>query len=123
MASYRKALKIDPSCARAHYNLGNALAGQNLLHEAMAEWQIAVNLQPDYADANYNLGLASIRQGRIDDAIGFYRKALATAPDNPRVLHNLRAALASSEPIRKAVASAAFNCPSRPIEPLTRSPA
>ena len=88
----------------------------------MAEWQIAVNLQPDYADANYNLGLAPDRQGRIDDAIGFYRKALATRPDDPRAC-KIFLPPGRSIPIPKAVASAAFNCPSRPIEPLTRSPA
>ena len=39
----------SPTCAAAHYNLGNALRDQGKLDEAMAEYRAAIRLQPDFA--------------------------------------------------------------------------
>jgi tetratricopeptide (TPR) repeat protein len=44
--------------------LGNALAGQGKLADAIAAYQTAIRINPNYADAHYNLGLAFKKQGK-----------------------------------------------------------
>jgi tetratricopeptide (TPR) repeat protein len=66
------ALKLD--LAIAHTNLGNALAQQDQLAKAAAEYQKAINLAPSYALAYCNLGLILGRQGRYVDALSAMKK-------------------------------------------------
>ena len=51
VACYRRALKLKPDYAEAHYNLGNALQDQGKLDEAVDCYRRAVELKPDYAEA------------------------------------------------------------------------
>ncbi len=60
----RKAIRLRPDDAGAHYNLGAALAGQGKVDEAVAEYRTAIRLQPDDAQAHYNLGNALRPRGR-----------------------------------------------------------
>ncbi len=52
---YERAIKIDPSSALAHYNLGVVHDRQNRLNKAIQEYQKAVELKPDYAKAQQAL--------------------------------------------------------------------
>ena len=47
-----------PGNARAHNNLGVALADRGRIDEAIAQYQKALEIKPDYAEAHNNLGLA-----------------------------------------------------------------
>jgi superkiller protein 3 len=58
IASYRKAIALDPKLASAHYNLGNALAGKGKVEEAIECYRKAIALDPKNASAHNNLGLA-----------------------------------------------------------------
>jgi tetratricopeptide (TPR) repeat protein len=71
-----------PESARAHYNLGAALAGvPGHLPEAISEYEKALQIQPDYPGAHNNLGciLANI-PGRLPEAIGHFEAVLRLAP-------------------------------------------
>src|SRR5262249_15071894 len=66
---YRAALRSDPNNAKAHYNLGNALADKGDLEEAIREYQAALAIDAKYAMAHCNLGHTRMRQGRFTDAL------------------------------------------------------
>ncbi len=70
-----------PRNARAHYNLGNALATQGRFDEAMEHYRQTLKIMPDYAEAHDNLGLALAGRGQVDEAIACYQKALEINPD------------------------------------------
>ncbi|HUB78487.1 MAG TPA: tetratricopeptide repeat protein [Bryobacteraceae bacterium] len=58
-AEFSEALRLDPSLAEAHNNLGVVLSqipGRG--SEAIAHFREALRLRPDYEDARYNLNLA-----------------------------------------------------------------
>ena len=55
--------RTQPGLCRAHNNLGNALAFQGMLDEAVACYRRALKIKPDYADAHNNLGTALQARG------------------------------------------------------------
>ena len=57
-AEYREALRIDPSYANAHNNLGNVLLSQKRYGEAIGEFEEVVRLQPASSAAKKNLAAA-----------------------------------------------------------------
>jgi tetratricopeptide (TPR) repeat protein len=85
-----------PGNARAHNNLGTALAKYGRLEDAIAHCRTAVAKCPDYAEAHGNLGLALARGGYVDEAIAQYRQALKIKPDDFHVMNNLAWVCATS---------------------------
>jgi predicted O-linked N-acetylglucosamine transferase (SPINDLY family) len=81
LASYDKALSINPNYARAHSNRGNVLQSLKRFAEALASYQRAIAIRPDYAEAFYNSGNALLALGRLDEALVSYDRALAIKPD------------------------------------------
>jgi tetratricopeptide (TPR) repeat protein len=78
----KKAVRLDPSHARAHYLLALVLASQGLAAEAVEYYEKAVTLQPAI-DSSVNLHtlLADIyaRAGRFEDAVRSAERALQLA--------------------------------------------
>ncbi len=62
--------------ARAHNNLGRALADQGRLHEATLSFRQAIRLQPAFALAYNNLSVALQRQGKIHEAQPYMAMAI-----------------------------------------------
>src|SRR5579862_689875 len=58
IASYRKALNLEPNDALTHYNLALALKYKGEAKQAAAEFEAALRLKPKWADAHYGLGAA-----------------------------------------------------------------
>ena len=56
VASYRRALELNPDFAEAHNNLGTTLKDQGKLAEAVASYRRALELNPDFAEVHNNLG-------------------------------------------------------------------
>jgi tetratricopeptide (TPR) repeat protein len=95
-----------PGSARAHYNLGAALAGvPGHLPEAISEYEKALQIQPDYPGAHNNLGciLANI-PGRLPEAIGHFEAALRLAPGYGMARNNLGIFLYKDGRISEAIA-------------------
>ena len=58
-AQLRRALELSPNYAKAHNNLGLALANSGgRWPEAIAEYQAALRINPDLAQVHFNLGNA-----------------------------------------------------------------
>jgi len=77
LASYGRALAVDPNDSRAHYNRGTALHGLRRFDEALTSYHRALALKPDFVAALVNRGVALRELGRLDEALESYRRALA----------------------------------------------
>lgn len=93
IASFTKALEIDPGFFLAHNNLGAALAARGRHEEAIACYAEALKLKPDYAEAHNNLGNALRNLDRHGEALVSYTRALEIRPDFAEAHSNLGATL------------------------------
>ncbi len=103
----KKAVKLNPSNAEAHFNLGRAYKRGGMDEKARAEFSISTRLSPeifnecvekysekiDYeltATQNYSeLGSAYAEKGMINDAIDAYKKLVEIEPENARAHYSL----------------------------------
>jgi predicted O-linked N-acetylglucosamine transferase (SPINDLY family) len=105
IASYHRALQLQPDYAEAQNNLGIVLKKQGKIAEAMACYQHALRLKPDYPEALNNLGIAFQERGKLDDAVACYHHALHLRPNYCQALSNLGNALLGQGKWPEAVAS------------------
>jgi protein O-GlcNAc transferase len=94
LASYRRAIKLQPRHALAHNNMGGAFQHQGRLDAAIACYRQALALKPDFPEAFNNLGGALQLQGRLDESIDQYHSALALRPYYPDANSSLLMAMA-----------------------------
>ena len=71
------AFRINPRLARAHNNMGEALARQGSPEVAIEHFRRALEIDPSFADAQNNWGSILVQQGRFTEAIEHFRRALA----------------------------------------------
>jgi Flp pilus assembly protein TadD len=77
----------------AQNGLGDALASQGRVDEAIAHLSEAVRINPDFPPAQNNLGVELKRQRHLGEAIDHYSQALRTKPDFAEAHNNLANAL------------------------------
>ncbi|HEY2435054.1 MAG TPA: tetratricopeptide repeat protein [Vicinamibacterales bacterium] len=94
--SFRAALRINPTDAQLHNNLGTTLMELGRLDEAVAEQRQAIRFAPGYAEAYGNLGVALHKLGRQDEAAAAYRTALEIKPGLTFARTNLTILLAQT---------------------------
>ena len=80
VAILREVIAARPKNARAHYNLGIALAEQGQRAEAIAHLREALRWDPQYAEAHGNLSLLLAQQGQREEAVVHYTEALRLNP-------------------------------------------
>ena len=105
IASFSRALQINPGFAPAHNNLGIALKDQGRLDEAIASFSKAVQLKLDFAEAHNNLGIALKNQGRLKEAVASFGKALQLKPGYAEAHNGLGTALQGQGRLDEAIAS------------------
>jgi tetratricopeptide (TPR) repeat protein/peroxiredoxin len=92
-ASFRVALRDDPSSAEAYYGLGSACLNQQKTAEARESFERATKLPASYPDtlanAWNNLGLLATREGRTEEAMLRFQEAVRLSPDHLIALNNL----------------------------------
>jgi tetratricopeptide (TPR) repeat protein/2-polyprenyl-3-methyl-5-hydroxy-6-metoxy-1,4-benzoquinol methylase len=88
-ASYRSALRIDPSIAEAHYNLGNLLTRIGKLKDASILFKNAIALKSNFAEAHYNLGNSLKALGVFHDAIAAYQAAVLLRENYVEAINNI----------------------------------
>jgi len=81
IASYTKAVAVDPEYAEAYYNRGNAFARERDYDDAIGDYGKALRLDPTLEYAYNNRGLAYLRQGNDDRAIADFNEALRLDSD------------------------------------------
>jgi tetratricopeptide (TPR) repeat protein len=92
---FRKAIKLDPSCADAHGNLGVALAQQKKLPEAEAAFLLAIRFAPTNVTMYINLSTCLNQQKRPQEAETWARQAIQLNPEEPESYRQLGTALNS----------------------------
>src|SRR6266403_1330244 len=104
MTLFEHAVEVIPDNYVAQLSLGNALAEQGTLDDAIAHYSAALRVKPDLAKAHGNLGVILARQGKLEEAVAQYAEALRLNPDLPETHNNLGAALAAQGKIDLAIA-------------------
>jgi predicted TPR repeat methyltransferase len=105
LATYDKALAINPRNPGALYNRGNALRDLNRAGEAIASYDRALKIKPGFPEAYNNRGSALRDLDRIGEALVSFDKALAIKPDYAEALNNRGNALRDLKRTDEAIAS------------------
>ena len=90
--NYRKALEVNPSSAISMYNLGNTLANQQKLQEAMEQYQMATKFETDkmkLAQIYHNSGVLLQAAKEYAKAIEAYKESLRNNPKDDETRYNL----------------------------------
>gem|GEM_PF-2036550 len=103
LASYDRALKIDPQKADVWCNKGNALYSEGRHAEALQCFDKAVALDPTNMKSWCNRGVSLKALGKLDEAVASYDKALALDPRDVKTWFNKANALAAQENYREAL--------------------
>lgn len=91
IVQYKKAVEYNPSCAIAHYNMGNALLLDGKVQDAMKEYEQAARLERDskrLSDVYHNMGVILQSAKQFDKAIECYKQSLRNDPDNDETRYN-----------------------------------
>ena len=102
--AFRRALKVKPAYAEAHYNLAKVLREQGKLSESLAEYQRAHALEPWAVPAQ--LGLAAVHRlnGSPERALAVLRDGIREGNPDPDVIPYLTECLADVDGPQAAVA-------------------
>ena len=87
--TWEEVIKIDPTIAEAHFNLGVALTKLGRPEEALKNFEKSVDLNPYFLKGYFAIGNSLVQEERYEDALQNYQKALEINPDDPEVRHNL----------------------------------
>ena len=77
---WQRVLALDPGCAVANCNLGDALLRQNRHADASAHFSRAIDLDPNFSFAYANFAAMLVRAGRMEDAVIAGERALQADP-------------------------------------------
>ncbi len=105
LASYDRALTVQPDYAEALQNRGNTLHELKRFEEALASYERALTLRPDYAKALQNRGNALKELKRFEEALASYDRALAVQPDYAEAHSNRGLTLYKLKRFEEALAS------------------
>ena len=73
---FREALRVNPSYAKAYFNLGKIFVRQDRLEDAVRNFQHALRIEPAVVEIHENLARALARQGKKQEAVQHYEEAL-----------------------------------------------
>jgi predicted O-linked N-acetylglucosamine transferase (SPINDLY family) len=105
IASYDRAIALDPAQMEAHYNRGNALAELRQYEAAVAGFGAAIVLQPGCTAAYYNRGNALLALKQYGAAIDSYDQAIALQRTHAKAYNNRGVALRDLRQYQAAVSS------------------
>lgn len=104
VASYRRAVALEPNYAPVYSNLASTLRSAGRVDEAVSTYRHALELKPDFPDAEYNLANALLQEGQTDEAIQRFQVALRALPESADAHNNLGIALAGKGRAEEAAA-------------------
>jgi tetratricopeptide (TPR) repeat protein len=84
IASYRRALQLDPAFFDASYNLGLAATLAGNLPLALSSYENALAIRPNSDDARYNFALLLKQANYLPDAANELEKVVAEYPNDSR---------------------------------------
>lgn len=90
--NYRKALEVNPQSTVSMFNLGNTLAQQNKLQEAMEQYVAATKMEKNkdgLAQIYHNMGVIFQSQKDYAKAVEAYKQSLRNNPKDDETRYNL----------------------------------
>jgi len=105
IASYDKAIEIQPDKHEAWYNRGVALSALGQHKAEIASYDKAIEINSDYHEAWNNRGVALSALGQYEAAIASYDKAIEIKPDKHEAWNNRGAALSALGQYEAAIVS------------------
>lgn len=90
--NYRKALEVNPQSTVSMFNLGNTLAQQNKLQEAMEQYVAATKMEKNkdgLAQIYHNMGVILQSSKQLPQCIEAYKQALRNNPKDDETRYNL----------------------------------
>ncbi|WP_281643763.1 tetratricopeptide repeat protein [Bacteroides zoogleoformans] len=90
--NYRKALEVNPKSTVSMFNIGNTLAHQNKLKEAMEQYVAATKLEKDklrLSQIYHNMGVILHSQKDYAKAVEAYKESLRNNPKDDETRYNL----------------------------------
>lgn len=100
---YQAALRLWPSYAQGHNNVGTLLEQLGRPEEAVASYQTALHWWPECPEAHNNLGRMLAAEGKTDEAIAHYRAGLRGNPEMADAHVNLGVALQAKGAVDEAI--------------------
>ncbi len=104
-AAFRKVIRLDPSLAEAHVNLGLALHQGKKQKEAIKAFEQALRLQPKLTHAYLFLGINLFNLNRLSKALPPLQKYTSLAPRDAQGHYYLGLTFASQESWESAIQS------------------
>ncbi|MEJ1936986.1 tetratricopeptide repeat protein, partial [Nostoc sp. NIES-2111] len=92
IAAYLAAVKRDPACADAFYNMAILRAQRDQVREAERCYRAALDIEPAHVAALFNLALLLTRQERYQDALPLWDKVASLDADRQDALRARRSA-------------------------------
>lgn len=99
---WRDTIKKNPSSWMAHNNLGNLLAKDKKLEEAIKHYRETLRLKLDYPEAHYNLGKALVKMGKVEEAFLSYSEAVRIYPNFAEAHYELGNVLVGMRRLKEA---------------------
>jgi tetratricopeptide (TPR) repeat protein len=96
--AFRELTRLQPNNAEVFGWLGNALAEQNKLADAVPFYLTALKLNPADCKTEFNLGLTFARLEKRNEAAEHYHAALRINPNYPEAQIALRQLQSSGNP-------------------------
>lgn len=98
----KKALKIDPTFAEAHYFMGNVQYFNFSTNAAIRSYNEALRLKPEYRDALYMRAASLAELGKYEEALRDYQAALDIDPTLTTAAYNIAIIYLQNEAYEKA---------------------
>ena len=80
LATWKKALELDPNDARANNGIGASLSHAGHSEDALTYFRKAIQINPNYFEAYYNLGLELGKRNQLEEAIDAWLNAVRIRP-------------------------------------------
>ncbi|WP_019501408.1 tetratricopeptide repeat protein [Pseudanabaena sp. PCC 6802] len=105
IATWQKAIEIDPHNELAYRNLASAWAGQEKWEEAISAYAEAIAIRHEYADLHYPPEKALVGTSNLDEAFNYYQQTLELEAEYARAYLNLGHVFSAQDKAGKAIAA------------------
>jgi TonB family protein len=80
--AFKAAIRLKPTWAEAHYELGRSFSSLGKYEQAAAAFQEAIRNKPEFADAHEKLAVAYLYQSDFYEGIEHLKEAIRIRPDS-----------------------------------------
>lgn len=84
IATFKKALEINPRDAEVYFNLGVVYEAQGNKEDALAAYKKTIELNPSHTKACYNLAILYNNLGKKEELLSLYKEAVKNNLDYPQ---------------------------------------